>query len=56
MVTIVTDNESFTVAKADDLTKPQLAKIFPADANKDVLRTFVVTTQPTSRRAIPASD
>ena len=49
MIKVVTDKETFDVAKPEDLAA-NLAKIFPPDPKSDVLVTFVVTTQPTSRR------
>lgn len=55
MIKIILDKETIEVEKVDDLTTAQLGKIFPADVREDVMVTFVVTTQPTSRRFVEST-
>lgn len=49
MIKVVMDDKSFTVDTVDELQE-HLEEIFPADPRSGVMVTYVVTTQPTSRR------
>jgi len=55
-VKIISGSTVIEVNKAEDLTAAQLNAIFPVSPDKtgvDVLLTYVVTDQPSSRRVIP---
>lgn len=57
MIKIISDNGMvIEVAKASDITSAQLEALFRVDPVDDVLLTYVVTQQPTSRRAIPETE
>ena len=52
MIKIITDNGSYLTHSLDDL-KALADKIFADDPSSEVMLTYVVTTQPTSRRIGP---
>ena len=52
MIKIVTDNKVYETNTLTEL-KNVVGEIFVPDQNSDVMLTYVVTTQPTSRRMAP---
>lgn len=49
MIKVIIEDTSITVNNASELAS-RLGEIFRADPNPDVMLTYVVTRQPTSRR------
>lgn len=52
MIKVIIEDKSITVENVSELAS-KLGEIFRTDPNPDVMLTYVITRQPTSRRLAP---
>lgn len=49
MIKVIADKKTYTVQSASELSS-HLTEMFPADPRSDVMLTYIINSQPTSRR------